>query len=231
MSAARAPSASGSMKPPEPENASANPLPCSPPVITVVSDATVPGDQQNCPSELAMPSSAAAVSNAPAATNPVGQVSISRPTASARDVGEESAVSSKNRSTCATSGLRRQAGEERIRRRDLGHLLRARGRLPSAALAEVVGGRHAGPVVENDPYAQPGVLAERRLVDHGVREPREPAPLVRVEHLHAVDPAELERRGRDCPEPVLADQARHQRTPTWTSRKRAGDVPWPTRPT
>ena len=96
----------------EPENASANPLPCSPPVITVVSDACVPGDQQNCPSVFAMPTSAARVSYAPAATNPVGHRSISRATASARAAGVASAVaSSKNRSTAGTSAFGARPGK------------------------------------------------------------------------------------------------------------------------
>ena len=68
-------------------------------------------------------------------------------------------------------------------------------------------------------------------MDHGVGETRQAAPFVGVEDLDAVDAAEVERGVRDRSEPVLADQARHQRTPTWTSRNRAGDVPCPTRPT
>ncbi len=58
-----------------------------------------------------MPSSAAAVSNAPAATNPVGHRSINRPTASARNAGVASAVPSKNRSTAGTSALGARPGK------------------------------------------------------------------------------------------------------------------------
>ena len=215
----------------EPENDSANPLPCSPPVITVVSDASVPGRVAELPLGVRDAEFGSGrlerAGRDEAGRAPVDQLLDRLGAGRRRHVGGglEEAIH------LGDIGLGGETREERVGRRDLGHLLRARGGLPGAALGEVVGRRDAAAVAADDADPQPGVLAERRLVDHGVGEPGQPAPLVRVEDLDAVDPGELERGRRDGPEPVLADQAGHQRTPTWTSRKRAGDAPWPTRPT
>ena len=62
FSLARAPIAPGSIPSTPAANVSANPLPPSPPVMTVVSEACVEGAQQNWPSEFATPISIACVS-------------------------------------------------------------------------------------------------------------------------------------------------------------------------
>ena len=98
-----------------------------------------------------MPSSAAVVSNAPAATKPawapVDQLLDRLGAGRRRHVGGglEEAIH------LGDVGLRGETREERVGRRDLGHLLRARGGLARAALGEVVGRRDAAPVAADAP--------------------------------------------------------------------------------
>ena len=125
----------------------------------------------------------------------------------------------------------RQARPQRVGRHDLRHLLGALRGLERALRGEVVGRGHAHAVLRDDADAQLRVLAERALVDLGLGEPREPAPVVHEQDLDAVHAVEPERGLGHRAEAVGPDQPRHQRTPTWTSRNRAGDAPCPTRPT
>src|SRR3990172_6001833 len=72
LSAARRPIAAGSTSAALLANVSANPLPRSPPVATLVIQACEEGVQQNCPSVFATATSEASVSKAPAAVKPAG---------------------------------------------------------------------------------------------------------------------------------------------------------------
>src|SRR3972149_2589988 len=85
-----------------PSKASAKPLPPSPPVTTVVSDAWVDGAQQNCPSVLATAISLATVSRAPAARTPEPHRPTSAATPSARSSGEADDVGSSKPSRSGT---------------------------------------------------------------------------------------------------------------------------------
>ena len=163
--------------------------------------------------------------------NPSAQVPISAATASARASGDASAVPSKNRSTCGHIGDRREARPERVGADDLGHLLRALGGGSRAFGGGFVRGCDADTTVRDHADTQAGVLSCGALVDLALGEPGQAAPFVHEQDLDAVDAGQFERSVGDVAEPVGTDQARHQRTPTWTLRNRAGDAPWPTRPT
>ena len=128
-------------------------------------------------------------------------------------------------------GHRRQAWPERVGTDDLGHLLGALGGGARPVGCGVVGRRDAHPAVGHHTDPQAGVFARRALVDLALGEPRQRAPLVHEQDLDIVDPTQCQGGIGDPPEPVGPHQARHQRTPTWTLRNRAGDAPCPTRPT
>src|SRR5262245_58097076 len=112
VSEARRPIASASIASRDAANVSANPLPPSGPLTTVVSDACVDGDQHRCPWVFARATSPAVVSYAPAAVHPSAQVATSAATPFARSSGEAVAVSSKNRSTLGTSAFGANPGQD-----------------------------------------------------------------------------------------------------------------------
>ncbi len=227
---ARRPISAGSSSSTPGANTSANPLPPSPPPITVVTDAIVVGAQQNWPSVFATATSLAVVSNAPAAANPDGHAPTSSATPFARRSGVVAAVASSKReaSTTSSRGARPGNSGSGATTPAISRALSAARRAPSgeksfvAATPDRPGRDH--------PDAEPRVLAPRALMDRARGEAGEPSPLVQEEHLDPVRAGDLQRRVRDAPDLVGADDAGHQpRTPTCTPRNLAGDAPCPTR--
>ncbi len=97
-------------------------------------------------------------------------------------------------------------------------VLRAARGLAKTVLVDAVRGHRSEAPVADDAQRQRRVVDQRRLVHRGRREAREPGALDLDERLDLV-------AARGANRAVGQLQGLHERTPTWTSRKRAGEAP------
>ena len=144
-----------------------------------------------------MPSSAAAVSNAPAATNPSGHCSINRRDGLGARRGRRARRCPRRtdrRRGRPPSAPGRGTADPARRPRAISFALAAASRAPRS----VKSFDDATPVRPRLTTRTRSPVSSRnvRLVDHGVREPGEPAPFVHEQDLDAVDAAEARARRR-----------------------------------
>ena len=213
LSAARLPTAAGSSSSRPAANASAKPLPPSGPDTTVVTEACEDGAQQNWPSVLAIATSLASVSYAPAAVKPSGHISDELRDGLGAFGGRGLGRRLVERVVLGRRRRRREPREQRVGRDDGRHLERALGRPPRALGGEVVRRRDADAALGDDADADPRVLAVGALVDRARGEPREPAPLVHEQDLDAVRARQAQGRLGDAADLVRPDETRHRPAP------------------